>query len=67
MITAVIGILLICEGPPNLYFHWISEGYNEIGTFDMTVLTTLFFSMEVDIAVGLIILLVRVIRSCADS
>lgn len=67
VITAVIGILLISEGPPNLYFHWISEGYNEIGTFVMTVVTTLFFSMEAGIAVGLIYLLIRVIRNSADS
>lgn len=67
VITAVIGILLISEGPPNLYFHWISEGYNEIGTFVMTVLTTLFFSMEAGIAVGLIYSLIRVIKNSADS
>lgn len=67
VITAVIGILLISEGPPNLYFHWVSEGFNEIFTFAMTVLTTLFFSMEAGIAVGLLYLLVRVIKNSADS
>lgn len=67
VITAVIGISLISEGPPNLYFHWVSEGYNEIFTFGMTVLTTLFYSMEAGIAVGLIYLLIRVIKNSADS
>lgn len=67
VITAVIGISLISEGPPNLYFHWISEGYNEIFTFGMTVVTTLFYSMEAGIAVGLIYLLIRVIKNSADS
>lgn len=67
VITAVIGILLISEGPPILYFHWVSEGYNELFTFFMTVLTTVLFSVEAGIAVGLIYLLIRVIRNSADS
>lgn len=67
VITAVIGISLITEVPKELYFHWISKGYDELITFFITVLTTLFFSMEAGIAVGLIYSLLRVIRNSAES
>lgn len=66
-ITAVIGILLIDEAPHELWFHWKSKGYNELITFFITVMTTLFFSMEAGIAVGLVYLLIRVIKHSALS
>jgi len=66
-ITAVIGILLIDEAPHELWFHWRSKGYNELITFFITVTTTLFFSMEAGIAVGLVYLLIRVIKHSALS
>lgn len=67
VIAAVIGISLISEVPQELYFHWISKGYDELITFFITVLTTLFFSMEAGIAVGLGYSLLRVIRNSAES
>lgn len=67
VVTAAIGISLITETPQELYFHWISKGYDELITFFITVLTTLFFSMEAGIAVGLIYSLLRVIRNSAES
>ncbi|KAK6200530.1 putative sulfate transporter [Scheffersomyces amazonensis] len=67
VITAVIGISLIEEAPYELFFHWRARGYNELVTFGVTVLTTLFFSMEGGIAVGLIYSLIRVIRHSAQS
>lgn len=67
VITAVIGISLITEVPKELYFHWIRKGYDELITFFITVLTTLFFSMEAGIAVGLVYSLLRVIRNSAES
>ncbi|ODV77169.1 uncharacterized protein CANTADRAFT_57095 [Suhomyces tanzawaensis NRRL Y-17324] len=67
VITAVIGILLIEEAPYELYFHWRSRGYNELITFGVTVTTTLFFSIEAGVAVGLIYSLIRVIRHSAAS
>lgn len=67
VITAVIGILLMGEAPVELYFHWRSRGFDELFTFAITVLTTLFFSMEAGIAVGLIYLLLRVIKNSAES
>lgn len=62
VITAVIGLSLIEEAPYDLLFHWRSRGYNEIITFFVTVLTTLFFSMEAGIGVGLVYSLIRVIK-----
>lgn len=67
VITGTIGISLISEAPHELYFHWVSSGYNELTTFAVTVLTTLFFSMEAGIAVGLVYLLIRVIKHSAES
>lgn len=67
VITCVIGISLIDEAPYELWFHWKSRGYNELVTFAITVLTTVFFSMETGIAVGLIYLLIRVIKHSAES
>lgn len=67
VITAKIGFLLIEEAPYELMFHWKSRGYNELITFFVTVLTTLFFSMEAGIAVGLVYLLMRVIKHSALS
>lgn len=67
VVTCVIGILLIEEAPGELWFHWRSRGYNELITFGVTVTTTLFFSMESGIAVGLIYLLIRVIKHSAAS
>lgn len=67
VISAVIGISLIEEAPHELYFHWISKGWGELITFVVTVLTTLFFSMEAGIAVGLLYSLIRVIKNSAKS
>lgn len=66
-ITAHIGLLLIEEAPYELLFHWRTGGYNELITFFVTVITTIFFSMEAGIAVGLIYLLIRVIKHSAMS
>ncbi|RLV89812.1 putative sulfate transporter [Spathaspora sp. JA1] len=67
VVSSVIGISLIEEAPYELYFHWISKGYNELITFTLTVLITLFFSMEGGIAVGLIYSLIRVIKNSTES
>lgn len=67
VITAVIGISLMSEAPAELAFHWRSRGLDELITFSITVITTLFFSMEAGIAVGLIYLLIRVIKNSAES
>lgn len=67
VITAVIGFLLMSEAPRELLFHWRSRGFDELMTFAITVLTTLFFSMEAGIAVGLVYLLIRVIKNSAES
>lgn len=67
VVTCVIGISLIEEAPQELWFHWQLRGYNELITFGVTVVTTLFFSMESGIAVGLLYLLIRVIKHSAAS
>ncbi|CUM63946.1 uncharacterized protein PRCAT00001534001 [Priceomyces carsonii] len=67
VISGIIGILLIEEAPYELLFHWRNKGYNELVTFGITVVFTLFFSMEAGIAVGLIYLLIRVIKNSTES
>lgn len=67
VITAVIGISLMSEAPAELVFHWHSKGTDELITFAITVIATLFFSMEAGIAVGLVYSLIRVIKNSAES
>lgn len=67
VVAAAIGILLIEEAPYELYFHWRTRGFNELITFGVTVFTTLFFSMEGGIAVGIVYLLIRVIKNSTLS
>lgn len=67
VISGRIGLLLIEEAPFEVLFHWKTRGYNELITFFVTVITTVFFSMEAGIAVGLIYLLIRVIKHSAMS
>lgn len=67
VITSVIGILLIEEAPYELLFYWRTEGNDESITFAITVFTTLFFSIEGGITVGLIYSLIRVIKNSTAS
>ncbi|KAL6450828.1 hypothetical protein SBY92_001074 [Candida maltosa Xu316] len=67
VVAAVIGISLIEEAPYELYFHWKTRGVDEIITFAVTVITTLFFSMEGGIAVGIVYSLIRVIKNSTLS
>ncbi|EGV60453.1 hypothetical protein CANTEDRAFT_111011 [Yamadazyma tenuis ATCC 10573] len=67
VITAKIGLSLMDEAPYELMFHWRSRGYNELITFFVTVVTTIFFSMEAGIAVGLVYSLIRVIKNSTLS
>lgn len=67
VVTAIIGLLLIEEAPGEVLFHYRARGYNELVTFFVTVTATLAFSMEAGISVGLVYLLIRVIKHCAES
>lgn len=67
VVIASIGVLLIEEAPYELYFHWRAKGWAELVTFALTVLTTLFFSIEGGISVGILFLLIRVIKNSAES
>ncbi|KAK6874439.1 putative sulfate transporter [Candida tropicalis] len=67
VVAAAIGISLIEEAPYELYFHWRTRGFNELITFGVTVFTTLFFSMEGGIAVGIVYSLIRVIKNSTLS
>lgn len=67
VITGVIGISLMSEAPTEIAFHWRSRGLDELMTFTITVIATLFYSLEAGIAVGLVYLLIRVIRNSAES
>lgn len=62
VISSVIGILLLEETPKNIRFHWRSRGYEELATFCITVLATLFLSVELGIGVGCGYSLLRVIK-----
>ncbi|KAI5950647.1 hypothetical protein CANMA_005307 [Candida margitis] len=67
VVTSVIGISLIEEAPYELAFYWRTGGKDELITFAITVLTTLLFSIEGGIAVGLVYSLIRVIKNSTAS
>ncbi|KAI5963863.1 hypothetical protein KGF57_001239 [Candida theae] len=67
VVTSVIGISLIEEAPSELVFYWRTGGNDELITFAITVFTTLFFSIEGGVAVGLVYSLIRVIKNSTAS
>ncbi|SCU82916.1 LAMI_0C01354g1_1 [Lachancea mirantina] len=66
-ITTVIGFSLIEESPADIVFYWKCKGYQELGIFAVTLLTTFAFSVEVGITVGCLFSLIRVIKLSGRS
>lgn len=62
LIITTVAVSLIEESPENLAFYWHIGGYDEIGVFTMIVLSTLFWSPEVGLSLGVGLSVVKVIR-----
>ena len=67
VITSIVGLKLLDEAPSDIMFYWRAKGYSELLTFCITVLVSIFYSMEAGIAVGVGYSLIRVIRNSSHS
>ncbi|OWB72815.1 hypothetical protein B5S31_g2537 [[Candida] boidinii] len=66
-ITAEVGISLISETPSDVMFHLRTKGYNELITFCVTLLASVFYSVEIGVGLGCLYSLIRVIKHSTKS
>lgn len=67
VISTIIGLSLLEEAPLSVYFHWQAGGYHELITFCITIVATLFSSIELGIGLGVGYSLLRLIKHCTKS
>lgn len=66
-IISVIGLSLIEEAPRDIMFYWKIGGYEDLFTMCLTLICTIFWSLEAGIAIGVGFSLVRVVRHSTKS
>lgn len=66
-VISVIGLTLIEEAPRDILFYWQVGGYEDLFTMTLTLVCTVFWSLEVGIAMGVGFSVVRVIRHSTKS
>lgn len=66
-VISVIGLSLIEEAPNDIMFYWRIGGYEDLFTMYLTLICTVFWSVETGIALGVGFSLVRVIRHATRS
>lgn len=67
VVTTMVGISLLEEAPADLMFHLRCLGYDELLIFTLTVLTTIFYSMEMGICIGCGYSIISIIKHSASS
>jgi len=67
VITTVVGISLLQEAPADIKFHIVCRGYNELVIFTLTFLTTIFYSVDVGISIGIVYSLLYIVKRSAKS
>lgn len=67
VVTTMVGISLLEEAPGDLMFHIRCLGYDELLVFTLTVLTTIFYSIEVGICIGCGYSIISIIKHSAKS
>ncbi|CDO92650.1 unnamed protein product [Kluyveromyces dobzhanskii CBS 2104] len=67
VITTVVGLTLLEEAPHDLKFHWRCKGYSELTIFTVTLLATLFYSLEAGIYIGCACSIINVVKHSAKS
>lgn len=67
VVTTIVGITLLEEAPADLLFHIRCLGYDELLVFAMTVVTTVFYSVEIGICIGCGYSIVSIIKHSAKS
>lgn len=61
-VTTVVGLSLLEEAPNDIKFYWQIGGYEELFTLFITLLSTIFWSVQTGIAVGVAFSVIRVIH-----
>lgn len=65
--TTIIGITVLQEVPSDLIFYWNVRGFDELATFGIIFLATLFWSVEAGVSLGVIIAIIRIIKNSSRS
>ena len=65
--TTIIGITVLQEVPSDLIFYWNIKGFDELATFSIIFLATLFWSAEAGVSFGVIIAIIRIIKIVQDQ
>lgn len=65
--TTIIGITVLEEIPEDFIFFWNVKGYPELITFIVVFLTTILWSAQAGVYIGVLISVVRVIRHSSKS
>ncbi|KAK6454859.1 putative sulfate transporter [Scheffersomyces xylosifermentans] len=65
--TTIIGITVLQEVPHDLMFFWSIKGYDELFTFFFVMGTTILWSAEAGVSLGVLVAVVRVIRHSTRS
>ncbi|KAG0653494.1 hypothetical protein C6P44_001677 [Monosporozyma unispora] len=67
VITTLVGLTLLEDIPQDILFHIRCHGFNELIVFLLTVITTLFYSVELGICVGCLYSVITIIKHSAKS
>ncbi|TID28949.1 hypothetical protein CANINC_002217 [Pichia inconspicua] len=66
-VIAIVGYKMIQETPKELKFHLQTKGWNELITFVVTLLASLYYSIEVGVSMGCFYSLMRVLKHSTQS
>ena len=66
-VIATVGYKMIQETPKELKFHIRTKGWNEIVTFFVTLAASLYYSIEIGVAMGCFYSLMRVLKHSTQS
>lgn len=67
VVTTIVGISLLEEAPSDLRFHLGCRGYDELVIFAITVLATMFYSVEMGICIGCGYSVISIIKHATKS
>lgn len=65
--TTLIGLTLLEDIPKDVLFHIRCHGYSELFVFLLTIVCTLFYSVELGISIGCIYSVVSIVKHSAKS
>ncbi|KAG2735049.1 hypothetical protein G9P44_001263 [Scheffersomyces stipitis] len=65
--TTIIGITVLQEVPHDLQFFWNIRGYDELTVFFLVMLTTVFWSAQAGLTLGVLVAIARVIKHSSRS